>query len=235
LSYRAIQNVVNATRNVFSGDPFIELLAELEIDADGYNEVLPILNALPHKEILKASNVVANMATLRLGGEEVSVFYLGRTFIKVYSETYDAAEIEALNAFSGSDLDALEGDGDLLEAVQVAILELSTVERLTGNEFIYAKSITDNGVVYYGTARGFSGHNIFVITLSESGELLAIETLVIVDTLDYYEDIVVPGIARLLAEGAENQTAPDVFSGATFTGQSSLDIVLEAIAIQGGN
>jgi hypothetical protein len=86
-----------------------------------------------------------------------------------------------------------------------------------------------------GSARGFGGQNIFAITLSLEGALIAIENLVLADTLDYYEDVVVPGIARLIAEGADGQSAPDVFSEATATGTSVLNIVLEAIAIQGGN
>ena len=234
-SYRAIQNVVNATRNVFSGDPFLELLLEIGIDADGYQEVPPIITTFTHKEIFKGSELVANMVDVRVGSDTVSIFYLGTTFIHASSETFDASSLEALNALKGSDASDLPSETALEETVRNAILEISPYERLSGNEFIYARKETAEGMVYIGTARGFSGNNVFSITISPSGELLAIETLVIVDTPEYYEDVVVPGIARLLAEGADDQTAPDVFAEATATGRSVLNIVLEAIAIQGGN
>ncbi len=234
-SYRAIQNVVNATRNVFAGDPFIELLKALEIDADGYTDLSPVFNTLTQMEVLKGSEVVAYRVDLALGEEVVTLFHLGRTFIQASSETLDIEALEALNAQRGLNYDALTGEDSLTLLVKEAIAELALYERLKSHQFIYARKISEDGMIYLGTARGFGGQNIFAITLSENGDLVAIENLVLADTLDYYQDVVVPGIARLIAEGVDGQTAPDVFSEATATGTSVLNIVLEAIAIQGGN
>jgi len=50
-SYRAIQNVVNATRNVFAGDPFIELLSSLDIEADAYEVLSPLYNPSLQQEL----------------------------------------------------------------------------------------------------------------------------------------------------------------------------------------
>lgn len=233
-SYRAIQNVVNATRNVFAGDPFIELLKALEIDADGYTDIFPVFNTLTQMEVLKGSEVVAYRVDLALGDDIVTLFHSGRTFIQASSET-ELEGLEALNAQRGLDYDALTGEDPLTLLVKEAIAELALYERLKGHEFIYARKTSEDGMIYLGSARGFGGQNIFAITLSENGDLVAIENLVLADTLDYYQDVVVPGIARLIAEGADEQTAPDVFSEATATGTSVLNIVLEAIAIQGGN
>jgi hypothetical protein len=233
-SYRAIQNVVNATRNVFAGDPFIELLKALEIDADGYNDVPPVFNTLTQMEVLKGSEVVAYRVDLALGEEVVTLFHLGRTFIQASSET-ELEALEALNAQRGLDFDALTGEDPLTLLVKEAMAELALYERLHDQAYIYARKTSEDGMIYFGSARGFGGQNIFAITLSLEGELIAIENLVLADTLEYYEDVVVPGIARLIAEGADGQSAPDVFSEATATGTSVLNIVLEAIAIQGGN
>lgn len=233
-SYRAIQNVVNATRNVFAGDPFIELLKALEIDADGYTDIFPVFNTLTQMEVLKGSEVVAYRVDLALGDDIVTLFHSGRTFIQASSET-ELEDLETLNAQRGLDYDALTGEDPLTLLVKEAIAELALYERLKGHEFIYARKTSEDGMIYLGSARGFGGQNIFAITLSENGDLVAIENLVLADTLDYYQDVVVPGIARLIAEGADEQTAPDVFSEATATGTSVLNIVLEAIAIQGGN
>ena len=235
-SYNAIQNVVNATRNVFAGDPFLELLSALEIDADGYNEVPPVYSdtASGEIELLKGSEVVGYMVTLLVEGEEVNLFYHQGTLLKVYSEHLDEALIEALNAQTGQPAEELEGDDLLTLTVVEALNELSFIERLLGHEFIYAKRTGIEGVNYYGTARGFGGMNVFVIGLTNEGDINSIDTLVLTDTQEYYDDIVVPGIARLIAEGADDQTAPDVFAEATATGRSLLNIVLEAIEIHGG-
>lgn len=235
MSYRAIQSVVNDTRNIFAGDPFLELLSSLEIDADDYSEAAPLINTLRHKDIFKDGTRVASMVDLQIDDDIVSLFYHNDTLIKVAADHLAQDLLDDLNALSGQAAEDLPATNALESAVKEALIDLSQFERIDDQAFVYARKMSDEGPVYYGTSRGFSGQNVFAITLSETGDLLAIETLVIVDTPEYYEDVVVPGIARLIEEGMDDQTAPDAFAEATATGQSVLDIVIEAIAIQGGN
>jgi len=80
-SYNAIINVVNASRNLISGDPFLELITELEIDADDYESESLLIPVSEMLVLTNDSNEVANAFTFENNEETITVFYEGKTLL----------------------------------------------------------------------------------------------------------------------------------------------------------
>lgn len=239
LSYNAVQTVVNASRNLVAGDPLIELINDLDLDADGYEETLALVPAEKAYTLLNGASPVGTVLELKLPSGTLQVLFDGTTVLGAGGDA-DVSIIDALNARAGEAISGLVLDDFEVQTKIIRALEDSAATDDLAGEFIFATRpyVVDGetlGTTYLGTSEGFRDDNTFAISFLENGELAIIESLFLSDTPAYYADYVEPGFAGLYGRRDFSEVfAQDVFAGASTTGASLTDILKEAVTLAGG-
>lgn len=232
-SYNAIINVVNASRNLISGDPFLELISDLNIDADAYENESLIVPVSEMFVLKKDGSAVANAFTFLENDELITVFYENTVLIGV-----DGSDV--LNEHMGEDILEVTSEDVLAAKILDTIKAISATSSLDA-EFIFAqrpyvKEGLIVGMSYLGTSLGFRDDNTFVVSFLEDGSLDLIENLVLSDTRSYFEDYVETSFESLYGTSDFSVVyANDAFAGASSTGASLTDILKEASGLIGGN
>lgn len=232
-SYNAIINVVNASRNLISGDPFLELISDLNIDADAYENESLIVPVSEMFVLKKDGSAVANAFTFLENDELITVFYENTVLIGV-----DGSDV--LNEHMGEDILEVTSEDVLAAKILDTIKAISATSSLDA-EFIFAQRpyIKEGlivGTSYLGASLGFRDDNTFVVSFLEDGSLDLIENLVLSDTRSYFEDYVETSFESLYGTSDFSVVyANDAFAGASSTGASLTDILKEASGLIGGN
>lgn len=232
-SYNAIINVVNASRNLISGDPFLELISDLNIDADAYENESLIVPVSEMFVLKKDGSAVANAFTFLENDELITVFYENTVLIGV-----DGSDV--LNEHMGEDILEVTSEDVLAAKILDTIKAISATSSLDA-EFIFAQRpyIKEGlivGTSYLGASLGFRDDNTFVVSFLEDGSLDLIENLVLSDTRSYFEDYVETSFESLYGTSDFSVVyANDAFAGASSTGASLTDILKEASGLIGGS
>ena len=232
-SYNAIINVVNASRNLISGDPFLELISDLNIDADAYENESLIVPVSEMFVLKKDGSAVANAFTFLENDELITVFYENTVLIGV-----DGSDV--LNEHMGEDILEVTSEDVLAAKILDTIKAISATSSLDA-EFIFAqRPYVKEGLIvgtsYLGASLGFRDDNTFVVSFLEDGSLDLIENLVLSDTRSYFEDYVETSFESLYGTSDFSVVyANDAFAGASSTGASLTDILKEASGLIGGS
>jgi len=233
-SYTAIMNVVNASRNLISGDPFLELIAELEIDADGYQSSALILPVSEMFVLTNDSNEVANAFTFDNNEETITIFYEGTTLLGV-------SGTDVLDDLIGEDVLTETSEDPLALKIIQWIKDIDATKDYDGDFIFASRPYVKEGVVvgtsYLGTSLGFrNDDNTFVVSFLENGSLDFIEQLILSDTRSYYDNYISSSFDELYGTTDFSELNPeDAFAGATSTGASLGDILKEASSLIGEN
>lgn len=230
-SYNAIINVIDASRNLISGDPFLELMDAYEIDANGYeNEPLVILVSEMFV-LLNEEEKVANAFTFLEEELEITVFYEGLTLLGV-------SGTEVLDSFINQEVSDVVTEDILGLKIIQWILDIDATTEMD-ETFIHAsRPYMKEGVIvgtsYIGTSLGFRDDNTFIVSFLENGALDLIENLILSDTRSYYDDYVASSFEALIGTSDFSEVyANDAFAGASSTGASLTDILKEASGLIG--
>lgn len=239
LSYNAVQTVVNASRNLVAGDPILETLDDLGIEADGYESALALVKAENVYTLLNGEASAGTLFELALDSGLLQVFVDDTTVLGAAGDA-DANVIDAINAIKGASINTLTlEDTQVQNRIIRAVEDTAATEEFDG-EFIFATRPyvlggETVGTTYIGTSLGFRDDNTFAMSFLEDGTLALIENLVLSDTPDYYTNNVEPGFESLYGLSDFSEIfANDAFAGATGTGASVTDILKEAASLAGG-